>query len=222
MKRVKTQIVKQRSKELTELIDTFRPYEGMEGGEHTAWVNTEISPDGRHIVGHTKNYTKVLIPRYTAPTDLGGGELEEPLDTELQGAKVAVKIVSTARWHVVATLLRVLVPPDVLAAAKEPNDQVQIHTGNKRAAQGEEDCNTCGGDSNKCTSDKASAEPANVVACDDFHPPTNAAPDLAKPGATSAVVTTADNKLGWWWLLLGFLSAVFAMYCAAVQPIQPV
>lgn len=26
------------------------------------WVNTEVSDDGRHTVGHTKNYVKVLLP----------------------------------------------------------------------------------------------------------------------------------------------------------------
>lgn len=26
------------------------------------WVNSEMSDDGRHVVGHTKSYVKVLLP----------------------------------------------------------------------------------------------------------------------------------------------------------------
>jgi hypothetical protein len=212
MKRVKTQIVKQRSKEMTALIDTFDPYAGMEGQVQMAWVNTEISPDGRHIVGHTKNYTKILIPRYTAPTDDGGGALTEPLDDQLQGAKVEVKFVSVARWHIVGELLRVLVPPDnshVRTAVED--EEVQIHTGKKK--EGEEACGTCGGDSNKCSSSDGSGSNKATVT-------TQAAAAVKAPLDTSTSAGGAGNKLGWLWLLLAVLAVIIAVYCSAAQPVQ--
>jgi hypothetical protein len=46
------------------LCDT--PRREAEGGllcvRAQVWVNTEVSDDGRHTVGHTKNYVKVLLP----------------------------------------------------------------------------------------------------------------------------------------------------------------
>ena len=107
MRRVPTDVVKDRSRRLTRMFESWFPYKGMEGqilkvgrlvgrlagmpfpcsfpfGSDSnfithyrsiplpilpslcdvsqVWTNTEVSDDGRHVVGHTKSYIKVLIP----------------------------------------------------------------------------------------------------------------------------------------------------------------
>lgn len=89
MRRVHSKVVKSRSKEISALLDTFTPYAGMEGSVHRVWANTEVDSTGRYTVAHTKNYTKVLVPR----------------DDTLMGASAEVEVVSVARWHVVAKIL---------------------------------------------------------------------------------------------------------------------
>lgn len=89
MKRIPTQIVKNRSRRLTKLFDTFQPYVGHENAIFKVWINTEVSDDGLHTVGHTKNYSKVLLPR----------------DDSLIGCTAEVEIVSTARFHMVGRVL---------------------------------------------------------------------------------------------------------------------
>lgn len=39
------------------------PPHGSTTSTHQVWVNSEVSQDGRHSVGHTKAYVKVLLPR---------------------------------------------------------------------------------------------------------------------------------------------------------------
>jgi hypothetical protein len=48
------------------------------------WINTEVSDDGRHSVGHTKAYVKVLVPH----------------DPKLVGCEAQVCVRHVARWHV--------------------------------------------------------------------------------------------------------------------------
>jgi len=85
MKRVKTQIVKARSRKLTALFKTYMPFEHMVGARYVrVWVATEVSKSG-HSVAHTKGYVKVLLPR----------------NDELRGTSLYVKIVSAAKFHVV-------------------------------------------------------------------------------------------------------------------------
>lgn len=49
MKRVPTQAVKQRSRQLTSLFDSFDPYKGMEGRVERVWV-TDTATDGQKLV----------------------------------------------------------------------------------------------------------------------------------------------------------------------------
>eukprot|EP00878_Enallax_costatus_P043482 GHUV01051477.1.p1 GENE.GHUV01051477.1~~GHUV01051477.1.p1 ORF type:complete len:377 (+),score=85.49 GHUV01051477.1:1219-2349(+) len=59
MKRVPTQLVKERSRELSRLVETFTgPCAALLGSRQRVWV-TDTAADGHHLVGHTKNYTQV-------------------------------------------------------------------------------------------------------------------------------------------------------------------
>ena len=89
MKRISTQIVKNRSRKLSLLFNSFTPYVGLEKKVVKMWINTEISDDGKHTVGHTKNYTKVLVVR----------------DDTLMGCTATVCITSVSRFHVVAKVM---------------------------------------------------------------------------------------------------------------------
>ena len=88
MKRIKTQIVKARSRKLTAQFMGHEPFGHMVGARYVkAWVATEVSKSG-HSVAHTKGYVKVLLPR----------------DDDLRGKSVYVKITSAAKFHVMAEL----------------------------------------------------------------------------------------------------------------------
>lgn len=49
MKKVPSNIVKKRSRELTSVFEAFTPYNGMEGRVERIWI-TEIATDGIHLV----------------------------------------------------------------------------------------------------------------------------------------------------------------------------
>ncbi|KAF3780916.1 Threonylcarbamoyladenosine tRNA methylthiotransferase [Nymphaea thermarum] len=88
MKKVPSHVVKQRSRELTTLFESFEPYRGMEGRIERIWV-TETATDGLHLVGHTKGYVQVLI---VAPDSM-------------LGTSVDVKITSVGRWSVFGDII---------------------------------------------------------------------------------------------------------------------
>lgn len=83
--------MKDRSRRLTRLFESFNPYAGMEdtSGPVTVWFNRERSADGQHAVGHTKAYVKVLVP----------------WEEGREGVVGQVKIVGVARWHVWGEML---------------------------------------------------------------------------------------------------------------------
>lgn len=49
MKKVSSNIVKKRSRELTTVFESFTPYVGMEGKIERIWI-TDIATDGIHLV----------------------------------------------------------------------------------------------------------------------------------------------------------------------------
>ena len=49
MKKVPSNIVKRRSRELTTVFESFTPYVGMEGKIERIWI-TDIATDGSHLV----------------------------------------------------------------------------------------------------------------------------------------------------------------------------
>eukprot|EP00775_Hariotina_reticulata_P009752 gene9752-9910_t len=58
MKRVPTSIVKQRTRQLTALVDSFTgSSEALLGSVQRVWV-TGTAADGHHLTGHCKNYTQ--------------------------------------------------------------------------------------------------------------------------------------------------------------------
>ncbi|TKY68061.1 Threonylcarbamoyladenosine tRNA methylthiotransferase [Spatholobus suberectus] len=83
MKKVPSNVVKRRSRELTTVFESFTPYTGMEGRVERIWI-TDIASDGVHLVGHTKGYIQVLVlaPDY------------------MLGTSAMVKITSVGRWSV--------------------------------------------------------------------------------------------------------------------------
>lgn len=101
MKRVPTQVVKNRSRKLTKLFESFDPYPALVGTTQKVWINTEVSDDQKFTVAHTKNYTKVLLPR----------------DNSLIGCSAQVKVLSSARFHVNAEVVSRSKPATRAAAA---------------------------------------------------------------------------------------------------------
>lgn len=72
MKRVNTKDVKARSKEITKLFESYRCYDGLLNSTQKIWIRDKEpkkNSDGFYLVGHTKNYVKVLID---GPDDLIG------------------------------------------------------------------------------------------------------------------------------------------------------
>lgn len=62
MKRIPTKEVKNRTRRLTELFQSYRPYDHKLGERQTVLV-TEESHDKQHWVGHNKFYEQVLVPK---------------------------------------------------------------------------------------------------------------------------------------------------------------
>lgn len=59
MKRVPTNIVKERSRQLSKLVETFTgSCATLLGSRQKVWVS-DTAADGHHLVGHTKTYTQV-------------------------------------------------------------------------------------------------------------------------------------------------------------------
>ncbi|KAG6508055.1 hypothetical protein ZIOFF_033410 [Zingiber officinale] len=83
MKKVPSTVVKNHSRELTSVFESFSPYQGMTGQTLRIWI-TEIATDGVHLVGHTKEYIQVLV---IAPESM-------------LGTSVDAKITSVGRWSV--------------------------------------------------------------------------------------------------------------------------
>ncbi|KAJ4842050.1 hypothetical protein Tsubulata_037966 [Turnera subulata] len=91
MKKVPSNVVKKRSRELTSVFEAFTPYSGMEGRVERIWI-TDIATDGIHLVGHTKSYVQVLI---VAPESM-------------LGTSAMARITSVGRWSVFGEVIEVL------------------------------------------------------------------------------------------------------------------
>jgi CDK5 regulatory subunit-associated protein 1-like 1 len=88
LNRLLHQQVKQRTKRLTELFESYKPYENREGKIDTILV-TEESRDKKYYVGHNKFYEQILIPK----------------DDYFIGKMVKVKIISSAKYYMMASPL---------------------------------------------------------------------------------------------------------------------
>lgn len=100
MKRIPTEKVKKRTRALTELFHSYRPYDDQLGTVHTVLV-TDISHDKLHYVAHNKQYQQVLIPFS---------------EGDLMGQLVTVTIVSVSKFSMTgAVCVRGLKTPAVHA-----------------------------------------------------------------------------------------------------------
>jgi len=88
MKRIPTQDVKKRTKEITEFFHTYKPYENRLGKIYTVLV-TETSHDGNYFVGHNEFYEQILVPKRP----------------ELMGKMFEVKIVDSCKFSMTGELL---------------------------------------------------------------------------------------------------------------------
>lgn len=102
MKKVPRSIVKQRSREITALVDSW-------SDSHVALVGTlqkctvvDVAADGKLLVGHTKGYIQVLLPK-DAPDGSGS----------IMGCLVEARCLSASRWSIKGEVVRVLYRPDV-------------------------------------------------------------------------------------------------------------
>ncbi|DAZ99569.1 TPA: hypothetical protein N0F65_001397, partial [Lagenidium giganteum] len=147
MKRVPTQVVKNRSRRITKLFESFTPYTDMVGTEQKVWINTEISDDQKFTVAHTKNYSKVLLPR----------------DDSLMGCTAQVKIVSCSRFHVNAIMLSrskpvtpaaAVVRDHIIVEGRSPltdtNLLRKIKVDSAASCGGDGGCGTCMDDGDDC------------------------------------------------------------------------
>ena len=158
MKRVPTQIVKARTRELTTFFESYQPHESMVGKTERVWVS-DIANDGVSLVAHTKNYTQILLP---------GGDEER---ARLMGRSAIVKIHESSRWSCKAEVLEVVQRDPTVARVKlsvisSEEEAVAIReklTKGKRVrikkpavAEVFEGCATCGSEA-PCSSGKAAA-----------------------------------------------------------------
>ncbi|EDV90416.1 GH23519 [Drosophila grimshawi] len=88
MERIPANLVKKRTKRLTDLFYSYEPYAGREGQLYTVLV-TEISHDKLHYVGHNKSYEQVLLP----------------MRKNLLGTRVRVRITSSSKFSMMGEIL---------------------------------------------------------------------------------------------------------------------
>ena len=93
MPHVPSTVVKPRSAQLSAWFKSIHPYASFLNTLQMVWVGSERS--GSQMVGHTKAYVKVLLP----------------LEDELQGTRVVVRIVETSRFHIVGEVVDRYPPP---------------------------------------------------------------------------------------------------------------
>ncbi|KAL1517884.1 hypothetical protein ABEB36_001590 [Hypothenemus hampei] len=95
--RVDPQLVKKRTKRLTELFYSYEPY-GHKIGDIQDVLVTEISHDKKHYVGHNQFYEQVLVP----------------MKKEFMGKLVKVKITSATKFSMMGTPLDDIVMPGLV------------------------------------------------------------------------------------------------------------
>ncbi|EDV55626.1 threonylcarbamoyladenosine tRNA methylthiotransferase [Drosophila erecta] len=88
MERIPANLVKKRTKRLTDLFYSYEPYAKRVGEIYTVLV-TEVSHDKLHYVGHNKSYEQVLLP----------------MRDNLLGTRVHVRITSASKFSMVGEIL---------------------------------------------------------------------------------------------------------------------
>ncbi|XP_073124181.1 uncharacterized protein [Henckelia pumila] len=130
MKKVPSNVVKKRSRELTTIFESFTPYVGMEGQIERIWI-TDIATDGIHLVGHTKGYVQVLV--------VGPGSM--------LGSSAMVKITSVGRWSVFGDVIEIL--------TEQAHSRESLSNKDLKHSNDSETC--CSKDSETCACELASS-----------------------------------------------------------------
>ncbi|XP_066349158.1 uncharacterized protein [Miscanthus floridulus] len=154
MKKVPSNEVKKRSRELTSVFESFSPYQGMEGKVERIWI-TEIATDGVHLVGHTKGYIQVLV---IAPDSL-------------LGTSANVKITSVGRWSVFGYVIEGSVA--VGEAPKQTSAKLQKEHGQNQVEEAgccaTDSCGTsaCSNEAQQCAPERCENTSHAPQACGD-------------------------------------------------------
>lgn len=90
MKRIPTHIVKERTKRLSELFQSYMPYSHRVGERHTVLV-TDVAHDQKHLVGHNKFYEQILLP----------------MDDQYMGQLVDVEITSAGKHFMHCNIIKI-------------------------------------------------------------------------------------------------------------------
>lgn len=88
MQRIPANLVKTRTKRLTDVFNSYEPYADRVGQEYVALV-TDISHDKKYYVGHNKFYEQILLP----------------MKENLLGKSVRVRITSVTKFSMLGDLL---------------------------------------------------------------------------------------------------------------------
>ncbi|XP_074642807.1 threonylcarbamoyladenosine tRNA methylthiotransferase-like [Tubulanus polymorphus] len=88
MPRVPPPEVKQRTKAVSELFQSYKPYEHKLGEKQRVLV-TEVSHDGQYYVGHNKYYDQVLVPK----------------DENLMGKMMDIVVIETGKHYLKGQLI---------------------------------------------------------------------------------------------------------------------
>mmetsp|Transcript_964 Transcript_964/g.1006 ORF Transcript_964/g.1006 Transcript_964/m.1006 type:complete len:562 (+) Transcript_964:42-1727(+) len=120
MKRIPTQIVKERSRRLTKLFEGFQPYLHYIGETLNVYFDIEVSDNGLHCVGHTKAYVKVLVP----------------YREDLPGSCHKVLIHAAQRFHIEGTLVEEVYPSNYYTMQQEKAKQARLTQTNPGRTQG--------------------------------------------------------------------------------------
>lgn len=89
MKRIPANLVKTRTKRLTDLFNSYEPYAHRCGQEYQVLV-TDISHDKQHYVSHNKSYEQILLP----------------MKQNLLGKSVRVRITGVTKFSMIGQLLQ--------------------------------------------------------------------------------------------------------------------
>jgi len=96
LERLNAQVVKVRTKRLTELFKSYQPYDDYVGKTQRVLI-TDISHDKNYYVGHNKEYVQVLVP----------------MEPDFMGKMVDVVITSSSKFSLMSQPITEPVRPDV-------------------------------------------------------------------------------------------------------------
>ncbi|EES12187.1 threonylcarbamoyladenosine tRNA methylthiotransferase [Sorghum bicolor] len=186
MKKVPSNEVKKRSRELTSVFELFSPYQGMEGKVERIWI-TEIATDGVHLVGHTKGYIQVLV---IAPDSL-------------LGTSANVKITSVGRWSVFGEVIEGSVvvgeaPKQTSAKLQKEHIQNQVEEAGCCAT---DSCGTCAcsNEAQQCSPERCEDTSHAPETCGDVTRQEALQPTLVRrsvEGTTKGSKSSAAHSLG--------------------------